>query len=472
MMLQKAHRVFFFTGAFFQVFQLCAEDLSLKNYALGYYDEIHGKNEEALTRYQSAAKTNGSAFAPINKISNLQMQAGKTEEAMEIVSAYADSFPKNISAQQKAISLLEQIHKHPDYPTDEILKRLEKIEAVAPQRIGTSEKLLRVLNNAERYEEAQSIFEQKAGGKVEEASAEYWLFMLKQSSKIFITREESAPWEKAILEKLSTTDLENARVARRLSDFYRDEGRKEESVSVLRKHLEKNPQSLKLRTHLGILLMHYGQREEGHETLLKVLSINPRDVQAQTSMARYYKEEGEEDKALEHKSEALELRGGSAEEFTEIALEYMKRLNPRKARLLMEKAAYAYPEEVPVKAAMAMATFEEGYPEKAEGLFELVDLEKLEIKDLEPVSKITFGVTYASCLISLEKYEKGEVLLKSAIREAGKADPVLSSKALTLLAESWMARDVNHKAAKSLLQRALRLDGSNQKAKERLEALK
>ncbi|MEI6176743.1 MAG: tetratricopeptide repeat protein, partial [Verrucomicrobiota bacterium] len=248
---------------------------------------------------------------------------------------------------------------------------------------------------------------------------------------------------------------ESAALARAASDHFKNTGRVEQAIDVLKQHTQAAPWSLDLRVRLGILQFSSKHDGEGESALKEVLAIDPRRALAHQSLAKFYRQHDREDAAVFHARELLKIRGGSPSEFIKLADETMSAGDPREARLLLEKAVFDQPENPELAMKLAIATHRD--PEtraRASRLFR-------EAEAIAPDGKITdplFLTESAGALIESGQSKAAEERLRAAIRAYPPDAKKETAAALRRLAALWKDENRNADAARALLQRADALD--------------
>lgn len=248
---------------------------------------------------------------------------------------------------------------------------------------------------------------------------------------------------------------QDAALARRASDHFRNTKRSDQAIRVLRSHVEAAPWSLDLRARLGVLCFSAGQDDEGREILENLLVIAPEHALTHQALAKYFRKSGDVAEAMRHQAELLRIRGGDPGEFVKLAGEFLAADQPAKARILLEKAAFDHPNDFPILRALAIATRRD--PEtrdRAPRLFR--DAEAL-LEDGETADP-EFLIESAECLIETGRSRDAEERLRSAIRAMPADARAQTAAALRRLAGLWEAENRNAAAAKALRRRADALD--------------
>jgi predicted Zn-dependent protease len=244
-------------------------------------------------------------------------------------------------------------------------------------------------------------------------------------------------------------------LARVASDHFNDTGRTDTAIDILKRHAEAAPSSLGLRTRLGILLFAAKRDAEGEAVLKDVLVINPNQALAHQSLAKFYRLRGQPELACFHAGELLKLRGGSPNDFSRLADEFLAVGNPHDARLLLERAVFDHPDSRGLAEKLAIATRRD--PEtrdQAARLFREAETAKPSSEKPDP----TFLVESAEALIDQGETKSAEERLRTAIRAYPADAKKDTAAALRRLAALWEKENRNIDAARALRQRADALD--------------
>jgi len=244
-------------------------------------------------------------------------------------------------------------------------------------------------------------------------------------------------------------------LARAASDHFRDTDRPDQAIDILKRHVEAAPSSLDLRTRLGILLFAAKRDEEGETVLKEVLAINPRQALAHQTLAKFYRLRDQPESARFHAGELLEIRGGSAEDFTKLADEWLAANDPREARLLLERAVFDHPADFGLACKLAVATRRD--PE-TRGLASRLFREAEAARPADAKPEPAFLLESAEALLDQGQTKAAEERLRSAIRAFPAEAKKETAAALRRLALLWEAENRNGDAARALRQRADALD--------------
>jgi predicted Zn-dependent protease len=244
-------------------------------------------------------------------------------------------------------------------------------------------------------------------------------------------------------------------LARVASDHFRNTGRRDQAIEILKRHAAPAPASLDLRTRLGILYFEAARNAEGEATLKDVLTIHPRHALAHQALAKYYRSCNQPELARFHASELLKIRSGSPSDFIKLADEWLAAEDPRQARLLLEKAVFKHPENPDLARRLAIATRRDPSTRGlAARLFAEAEAMHSATEPPEPV----FLVEVAEALIAQGQSKAAEDRLRAAIKAFPPAARKETAAALRRLAILWETENRNLDSARALRQRADALD--------------
>lgn len=434
-----------------------ASDSPLTLYALGCLDQHRGDTASALDAFQATRIADPNSLAPANRIALLQLQSGDLAAASATLRDFAASHPDQLEAQLHYARFLTG-----SSPGDAIARRLaiETLEG-AKQRFPGQPALLghlfRSYENAGRRDDSTALFRahlDSADGNAGLASV-----LATMARNLFPRGDAEGA---GLLDDLHHKALDAAPrdpdIARAASEHFRNTGQLVEAAEALEQHTAAAPESLDLRVRLGILQFAAGLDEEGVATLKTVLEIHPRKLLAHQALAKFYRRNEQPAEARHHAVKVLELRGGRASEFLQLADELLAENLPRQARLLLEKGVYHHPDDAKLATRRAIAARRD--PETADSCSRLFrEAEALATADGgEPPSDPDFLLEFAEALLSDGQSAAGEERLREAIRNFPAERKADTAAALRRLAGLWQTDGRNPEAYRPLLQRAESLE--------------
>jgi Flp pilus assembly protein TadD len=247
------------------------------------------------------------------------------------------------------------------------------------------------------------------------------------------------------------THPEWAGIARAASDHFRQTDRLDKAIGILRKHVEARPSSLDLKIRLGILLFSGKQDGEAVKVLREVLDVHPKKALAHESLAKHFRQKGMIDEARFHAAELLGIRGGTAEEFMELAEELTAAGDFRAARILLEKAVFRHDDDAKLMMKLAIAASRDpDTKDSAARLFREAEAMLANPAEMDP----GFLVASAKELLAQGQVKAAEERLRNAIRTFPKESKKETAAAMRALADIWISDNRNLDAARALISRA------------------
>lgn len=426
-------------------------------YALGCLEELRDNDQAALEAFQATRLAAPDALPPATRVARLQHSAGDLSSASATLRDFAASHPDHLEAQLTYARFLTD-----SSPGDAIARRLaiealEGARGLFPHHPLVLERLFLDYENAGRRENSMALFRSQLDAAQNNAALASTLAPMART--LFPRDSEEG---RQLLDDLHRYAVDAAPrdplIARAASEHYRTTGRLIEAVEVLERHTETAPESLDLRVRLGILQFAANLTDEGEATLKAVLAIHPRKLLAHQALAKYYRRNERPAEARRHAAKVLELRGGAAREFLQLADELLDENLPRDARLLLEKAVYHHPDNPDLASRRAIASRRD--PETTDSCSRWFrEAEALAAaKQTDPPPDPEFQVEFAEALISDGQSAAAEERLRNAIRQFPADNKAETAAALRRLAGLWQADGRHPEATRALLQRAESLE--------------
>ena len=421
---------------------------SLLDFTYGALEQERGDAEKAQGFYQSAYEGDPTSMPLVRIIAEEKLSEGDTAGAMDAYGKVIVARPGDFGIQLEYGDFLGRLGKG-DAIADKL--REEAYRNVLAARPGTyvaTERVIRFLRDKGDDGAARELLE-----TLESESPDAVLYYVATTKSLYDSRDEEAGKRiDARFERAMEEHPEWADIARRASDHFRETGRLDRAITVLSRHLEASPSSLDLKIRQGILMFSAKRYDEGVAILKEVLEVHPKKVLAHESLAKYYRSGGMRKEAREHAAELLRIRGGSPENFLELADEMQGDGDIRSARLLLEKAAFDHPEDAGLLMKLAIVTAKD--PEtkdRAARLFkEAETLLASDSGEMDPA----FMIASAKELLAQGEVKAAEDRLRTAIRNFPKSAKKESAAAMRALAGIWISEGRNQDAAKALIQRA------------------
>lgn len=421
---------------------------SLLDFTYGALEQERGDAEKAQGFYQSAYEGDPTSMPLVRIIAEEKLSKGDTVGAMDAYRKVIVARPGDFGIQLEYGDFLGRAGKG-DAIADKL--REEAYRNVLAARPGTyvaTERVICFLRDKGDDGAARELLE-----TLESESTDAVLYYVATTKSLYDSRDEEAGKRiDARFERAMEEHPEWADIARKASDHFRETGRLDRAITLLSRHLEVSPSSLDLKIRQGILMFSAKRYDEGVAILKEVLEVHPKKVLAHESLAKYYRSGGMRREAREHAAELLRIRGGSPENFLELADEMQGDGDIRSARLLLEKAAFHHPEDAGLLMKLAIVTAKD--PEtkdRAARLFkEAETLLASDSGEMDPA----FMIESARELIAQGEVKAAEDRLRTAIRNFPESAKKESAAAMRALAGIWISEGRNQDAAKALIQRA------------------
>lgn len=439
---------------------------NLAAFARGLYAERTGDHDTARQQLETVLEADPGSYYLARRTARLQDPA----TASGTLRRYARTHPDHLPSQLYYADYLEQTAPRDAAARATAIEMLEAANERFPHTADVFSRLINLYENAERTDESRALF--RAQFEAPKAGPYHWM-SLAPIARTLLPGDSPELAEKLDLIALKTaeTGIAIPEAARTVSDYYRSTGRIDEAIATLRKHVGAVPQSLELRTRLGMLLLYAGRDEEAEASLLETLSIDPKQVMAHKVLGQFYADRGDTARSLHHRAEVLKIGGGDPDAFLQLADEYLEAGQPHPARLLLEKARFDHPEHAGIAARLAVATLRDGDTAGAADLFRQAEALAKDSGDPDDLRFLgpDFQMEFAGSLRDAGDLEAAEARLRSAAKNTPADRPKDQARAFRELARLWLDQDKNHGPAASLLQRALSLDPGNAETKALLE---
>ena len=420
---------------------------SLLDYSYGVLEESRGEDEKAAAHYEAAFEADPTALPLVRMMADLKMGENNRSAAIGVWIGALKERPDDAAVWLEYGDFLGRVGR------DDSLAEMKREEAylnawrLLPGRYAALERLIVFAREQGADDDARDYLE-----KLELNSPEAVSYYVSSTKSLYDSEDEDAQKRiDAAFEKAMAEHPEWGGVARAASENFRQTGRLAKAINVLVGHVDASPSSLDLRVRLGVLLFSAGRDDEGLAILKGVLEVHPKKALAHESLAKFYREDGQLEEALVHEVALLKIRGGSPEDFIELAEGLEKAGQIREARILLEKAVFDHEENADLMMKLALATARD--PEtkdKAGRLFREAEALLKSSGEMPP----EFLLQSAKELIAQGQSGAAEERLKTAIRSFPKGAKKETAEALRALAGIWTSEGRNEDAARALISRA------------------
>lgn len=424
---------------------------SLLDFSYGILEETHGNQKRANELIESAYTADPLAMPLVRRMVDIKMESGDKLAALGMYEKVIAARPDEIEVRIEYGDFLEQIGRGDGFADRKREEAYLKVLEVMPGKVLPIERLIRFARDKGDDTRARELLE-----KLDMNSQEAVNYYIATTKSLYDEKDEEA---KKRVEDRYQKAMENhpewAGIARSASDYFREAGNIKEAIRMLELHTTAVPSSLDMRIRKGILHFTAGEDEAGVKALKEVLAIHSRKVLAHESLAKFYRKNEKIDEALFHSAELLKIRGGSPEEFEQLAAELLTAGKNREARLLLERAVFNHPENARLMTQLAVAAVRD--PESKSSalrLFREAENMMSQPSQMDP----NFLLEFSQELVVQGQNKAAEERLRNAIKTFPKTATKETAAALRALAGIWNAEGRNADAAKALISRAEALE--------------
>ncbi len=421
---------------------------SLLDFSYGVLEQSRGDSDKAGKFFEKAYAEDPDALPLVRRIAGLRMQGGDRVAAVAAWQGILGARSESAGVWIEYGNFLGDVGRG-DAMADQMRQEAYgKALGLAPGSYDAVERTI-VFHREEGHDErARKVLE-----TLDTESPEGLAYYVSTTKSLYDSRDGEAG--RRIDEKFReavSKHPERAEIARTAGDHFRQTGRLGEAIEILQTHTAAAPGSLDMRIRLGILLLSGGRNAEGVKELEDVLAVHPGKALAHESLAKQFRIQGDLEKARGHAAEALKLKGGSPDDFLELAEELMADAKFRDARLLLEKAVFSYEDDSRLRMKLAMAASKD--PDAKGSAARLFREAELMLAEEAGEMGPEFQLESANELIRQGDTKAAEERLRTAIRGFPKTAKKETAAALRALAGIWISEGRNQDAARSLIKRA------------------
>lgn len=424
---------------------------SLLDFTYGALEEARGNGETARVHYQSAYQKDPTSLPLVRLEVERLLSENDRGSAFGVYEALLGSRSDDAMLWVEFGDFLARVGRGDGLADAKRIEAYETVLELLPGDYLPVERLIRFSREKGNDDRARELLEE-----LDLDTPESVRYYVSTTRSLYDSRNEDAQARISdCFSKAMQNHPEWADIARAASDHFRGKGDVEKAIQILRQHVEVRPSSLDLRIRMGILMFVVDRDSEGVKILGDVLEIHPKKALAHESLAKHYRGSGMLEKARHHAAELLKIRGGSAGEFIELSEEMLDAGEVRSARLLLEKAAFDFPEdaELMMKLALAIAKDPETKDDSARYFREAENMLG-NPADMSP----EFLLQSARELIAQGESKAAEERLRNAIRNFPPDAKGESAAAMRELAGIWISEGRNLDAAEALKKRAEALE--------------
>ena len=424
---------------------------SLLDFSYGVLESERGNPERAMGYFEAAYAQDPLAMPLVRKIVNMKMESGDKPGALAAYEKVIAARPEDAGVRIEYGDLLGNIGRGDGLADRKRVEAYLEVLNLMPGEVLPIERLIRFAREKGDDDKARELLE-----TLNLDSQEAVRYYISTTKSLYDSKDEAA--KKRITDRFEKAMQDHphwAGIARAASDHFREAGDLKLAIRMLDLHTTAVPSSLDLRIRKGILHFVAGEDEAGVKALKDVLAIHSRKALAHESLAKHFRINGLTAEALHHSVELLKIRGGTAEEFEELAVELLAAGKSRDARLLLERAVFNHSENARLMRQLAVATARD--PEskdKALRLFREAENMMTDSSEVDP----NFLLEFSQELVAQGQSQAAEERLRSAIRIFPKTATKETAAALRSLAGIWNAEGRNADAARALISRAEALE--------------
>lgn len=419
----------------------------LLDFSYGVLEQERGEADAAAAHFQKAYEADPDAMPLVRIIADSHMHKGDRSTALEAYERVVADRPDEPFIALEYGDFLGRVGKGDTLAARKREEIYGKVLESMPGAYIAIERLIRVARERGDDDRARELL-----GKLSTDSENAVSYFVATTKSLYDSRDAAAAARiDACFAEATASHPEWAGIARTASDHFRQTNRLSQSIGILRRHVEVRPSSLDLKIRLGILLFSDKQDEEAVKILREVLEVHPKKALAHESLAKHFRQKGQLDVARVHAAELLGIRGGTAEEFLELADELTAANDFRAARILLEKAVFRHDNDAKLMMKLAIATSRD--PEtkdSAARLFREAEAMLANPADMDPA----FLLASAQELVAQGQSKAAEERLRNAIRSFPKDAKKESAAAMRALAAIWISEGRNADAANALISRA------------------
>ncbi|MEM9081851.1 MAG: hypothetical protein AAGC74_14300, partial [Verrucomicrobiota bacterium] len=244
----------------------------LKTFTLGLFAERDGQLKTARNTFEELLKKDPSAFPLALKTHQTQLRLNDATAATRTLRQFAETNRTQLPAQLSYANHLEQTAPHDSLAQQSALKTLAAANQNFPHNPAVFTPLINLYETTEQRPDSLALFQKQLNHQTENPA--HWLALAPIAETLYPGgSEELAQILNTIYTNAEQTGLADPAIARRISEFHRNNNDLSQAIATLEKHLAESPASHSLRTRLGLLQRTNANDPEGEATLLQVLAI-------------------------------------------------------------------------------------------------------------------------------------------------------------------------------------------------------
>ena len=260
-----------------------ADVATLSSYAKGLYAERAGLRDEARTHFEATLAADPESFTVAQRTANHQDLAS----ASKTLRTYATKHPAHLASHLHYADFLRDNASDDTMAEKVALATLAAAHERFPHTPAIFSRLITIHEENEDREASLALLRNEIAH--DQPDAYRWVSLI-QLTRTLISGD--APEFQSTLDTLhdraSRDGIADPAIARRVSDYYRAKGDTQKAIDTLTNHIASVPDSLELRTRLGLLLLSSNQEVAGVNMLESAIAIDPDQTYAHRALAQYY----------------------------------------------------------------------------------------------------------------------------------------------------------------------------------------
>jgi cellulose synthase operon protein C len=393
--------------------------------ALGAVCLSASKPLEAEAAYRKATEMNPKSLAARMSLAQFYFSQGKLVQAeTEMLTAIALE-PRSVTAQLLLARIYAIEGKLPE--AEAVARRLKN---VAPEDPGAYSALGQFYRSTGQKEKAAAEFQAVLASKPADAMVRQQL--IETLIELKKTKEAAA-----LNQEVLNANAEDIQGLLSQGRIYLAEGRPQEAITVLEKHVKVQPNSATGYYLLGNAQKAVGLSLQARDSYSRALNLNPRLSEAKVALARLATEQGDPDTGLRLATEAQSLGSAPLEASVTGAQALLAKGDLKRSEAVIEEVLKRDPVSLPALAVLMNVSLRQGNPQEMVKRLTKLSQENPQNAGLH----LLLGVAY----FETKDLNKSEANVKQALS----IDPK-TPEAHPMLANVYFARGANEQAKAEL----------------------
>ncbi len=431
--------------------------------ALAYFSkaltlEASGDSKGALEAYRIVLKHRPDEIYLARRVAYMIAREGHPGEGKALLE---ESLEENKDRARSYISLSEYLAT---FYGDEVESRKKALslaeEAVEkfPSDPAVYDHLVTLFLVERKVDKARATLEKAL--ETENDDPDYWLRLGQIAQRVWPINEDLQQTPdriNAIYDKVLDIAGDDPDYVEEVADYYSLSHQYDRSRDLYESIIAEHPESLEIRRKLARVYSLLDQEDEVVRTLEELVQIDSEDLESHKFLARMYEDRNELEKAVEHHQRAFRLAKGTVNEYLEAAQLMMRAQQPGEAAVLLERAAFHYPDSPEVVYLLAISqSYSKNYDES---LSNFAKAAELATQGRPGLLGHQFYYEYAVAAERDRQFERASDLFRKSIELLPEdADPQLTAQIYNYLGYMWLEQDMNIDEAGELIKIAYQLE--------------